>query len=37
MREIASTSCLYDETIYGNFIKKILDISSQLSGFDVII
>ncbi len=33
----ASTSCLYDETIYGNFIKKILDISLQLSGFDVII
>ncbi len=37
MREIASTSCLYDETIYGNFTKKILDISLQLSGFDVII
>ncbi len=37
MREIASTSCLYDETIYGNFIKKILDFSLQLSGFDVII
>ncbi len=36
MRDIASTSCLYDETIYGNFIKKILDISLQLSGFDVI-
>ncbi len=36
MREIASTSCLYDETIYGNFTKKILDISLQLSGFDVI-
>ncbi len=37
MRKIASTSCLYDKTIYGNFIKKILDISLQLSGFDVII
>ncbi len=37
MREIASTSCLYDETIYGNFIKKTLDISLQLSRFDVII